>query len=115
MSQCDLRGLRVGRFNLHRVPIESTNPSERLAEERREGFLKRFLSHVALGRFGPACKSFFSIFFLRFLFEYELYTLICLCEDTFILLSFEDNPCSECRTVDLFLYSTFKHLALSEL
>lgn len=61
--------------------------SKRLTEEWCEGFLKRFLSHVALGRFGPNCKSFFSTFSV--LLEYELYTLKCLCKDTFILLSFE--------------------------
>ena len=63
-----------------------TTMSKRLTEEC-EGFLKRFLSHVALGRFGPNCKLFFSTFSI--LLEYELYTLICLCKNTFILLSFE--------------------------
>lgn len=93
-----------------------TTMSKRLTEEC-EGFLKRFLSHVALGRFGPNCKLFFSTFSI--LLEYELYTLICLCKNTFILfklwsLGNQDNPCSECRTVYLLCITTFKHLALNE-
>lgn len=64
----------------------NTTTSRRLTDEC-EGFLKRFLSHVALGRFGPNCKSFLVPFSI--LLEDKLYTLICLCKNTFILLSFE--------------------------
>lgn len=64
-----------------------TSATTRSPAERREGFLKQFLSHVALGRFGPIVKCFFVCLFV-FL-RSELYTLICLCKNTFILLSFE--------------------------
>lgn len=90
--------------------------SKRLTEEC-EGFLKRFLSHVALGHFGPNCKLFFSTFSI--LLEYKLYTLICLCKNTFILLSFQVGVTKIIHVLNVvlcifYVLQHFKHLALNE-
>lgn len=86
LTRLRMGGLHFTKHVLMRQRSDTT-VSKRLTEKWCEGFLKQFLSHVALGRFGPNCKLFLVPFSV--LLEYELYTLICLCENTFILLSFE--------------------------
>lgn len=81
------------------------------------GFLKPFLSHVALGRFGPNRKSFFSTFFnfvgIRVVY-FNMFVLKHIHSFKLWSLGNQDNPCSECRTVYLLCVSTFKRLALKE-
>lgn len=80
-------------------------------------FWSGFFLMLHWGALGPIVNRFLVPFSI--LLEYELYTLICLCKNTFILLSFEVWVTKIIHVLNVVLcyllcISTFKHLALNE-
>lgn len=80
-------------------------------------FWSGFFLMLHWGSSGPIVNRFLVLF--SFLLEYELYTLKCLCKDTFILLSFEVWVTKIIHVMNVVLciflcIATFKHLALNE-